>query len=54
MAQYDSFMNRFSRRMAFAVGGIIAGVGVCGLLETKNQARGKPEDAKYNYEVGNA
>ena len=34
-AQYDSFMNRFSRRMAFAVGGIIAGVGVCGLLETK-------------------
>ena len=34
-AQYDSFMNRFSKRMAFAVGGIIAGVGLCGLLEAK-------------------
>ena len=31
-AQYDAFMNRFSRRMAFAIGGIIAGVGLCGLL----------------------
>ena len=26
-AQYDKFMNRFSKRMAFAIGGIIAGVG---------------------------
>lgn len=34
-AQYDTFMNRFSKRMAFAVGGIIAGVGLCGLLEAK-------------------
>lgn len=34
-AQYDSFMNRFSKRMAFAVGGIIAGVGLCGLLEAR-------------------
>ena len=34
-AQYDSFMNRLSRRMALAVGGIIAGVGLCGLLEAK-------------------
>ena len=34
-AQYDSFMNRFSKRMAFAIGGIIAGVGLCGLLDTK-------------------
>lgn len=34
-AQYDSFMNRFSKRMAFAIGGIIAGVGLCGLLEAK-------------------
>ncbi len=34
-AQYDRFMNRFSRRMALAVGGIIAGVGLCGLLEAK-------------------
>lgn len=33
-AQYDRFMNSFSRRMAFAVGGIIAGVGLCGLLST--------------------
>lgn len=24
-AQYDTFMNRFSKRMAFAIGGIIAG-----------------------------
>ena len=28
-------MNRFSKRMAFAIGGIIAGVGLCGLLEAK-------------------
>ena len=34
-AQYDSFMNRFSKRMAFAVGGIIAGVGLCGLLDAR-------------------
>ena len=34
-AQYDSFMNRFSQRMAFAIGGIIAGVGLCGLLDAK-------------------
>lgn len=34
-AQYDAFMNRFSKRMAFAVGGIIAGVGLCGLLEAR-------------------
>ena len=34
-AQYDKFMNGFSKRMAFAIGGIIAGVGLCGLLEAK-------------------
>ena len=34
-AQYDSFMNRFSKRMAFAIGGIVAGVGLCSLLEAK-------------------
>ena len=34
-AQYDSFMNRFSKRMAFAIGGIIAGVGLCGLLDAR-------------------
>ena len=34
-AQYDRFMNGFSRRMAFAVGGIIAGVALCGLLDAK-------------------
>lgn len=34
-ARYDSFMNGFSKRMAFAIGGIIAGVGLCGLLEVK-------------------
>ena len=34
-AQYDNFMNRFSRRMAFAIGGIIAGLGLCGLLDAK-------------------
>lgn len=34
-AQYDRFMNRFSKRMAFAIGGIIAGVGLCGLLEAR-------------------
>ena len=33
--RYDKFMNRFARRMAFAIGGIIAGVGLCGLLEAK-------------------
>lgn len=34
-AQYDRFMNGFSKRMAFAIGGIIAGVGLCGLLEAR-------------------
>ena len=34
-AQYDRFMNRFSLRISFAIGGIIAGVGLCGLLEAK-------------------
>lgn len=34
-AQYDKFMNSFSKRMAFAVGGIIAGVGLCGLMEAR-------------------
>ena len=34
-AQYDRFMNGFSRRMAFAIGGIIAGVALCGLLDAK-------------------
>ncbi|MCI9156844.1 MAG: helix-turn-helix transcriptional regulator [Lawsonibacter sp.] len=34
-AQYDKFMNRFSKRIAFSVGGIIAGVALCGLLEAK-------------------
>lgn len=38
-AQYDAFMTRFARRMALAVGGIIAGVSLCGLLE----ALGVPE-----------
>ena len=33
--RYDTFMNRFSQRMAFAVGGIIAGVALCGLLDAK-------------------
>lgn len=32
-AQYDRFMNSFTRRIAFSVGGIIAGVGLCGLLD---------------------
>lgn len=31
-AQYDKIMNRFSRRIAFSVGAIIAGVGAAGLL----------------------
>ncbi len=34
-AQYDKFMNRYSRRMALAIGSIIAGVGLCGLLDAK-------------------
>ena len=34
-AQYDRFMTRFARRMAFSIGGIIAGVGLCGLLDAK-------------------
>lgn len=34
-ARYDQFMNGFSKRMAFAIGGIIAGVGLCGLLEAR-------------------
>lgn len=32
-ARYDGFMNQFSRRIAGAVSGIIAGVGLTGLLE---------------------
>ena len=32
-ARYDRFMTRFARRMALAIGGIIAGAGLCGLLE---------------------
>ena len=31
-AQYDAFMNRFSRRISFAVGGIIAGVALMAFL----------------------
>lgn len=38
-AKYDAFMTRFARRIALATGGIIAGVGLCALLE----ARGVPE-----------
>lgn len=38
-ARYDSFMNSFSKRMAFAIGGIIAGVGLSLLMK----ARGIPE-----------
>lgn len=33
-AQYDAFMNRFSRRIAFSVGAIIAGVALMILMET--------------------
>lgn len=33
IARYDDFMNRFSRRIALAVGGIILGVAVMGFLE---------------------
>lgn len=32
-ARYDQFMTRFARRMALSIGGIIAGVALCGLLE---------------------
>ena len=32
-ARYDQFMSRFAKRMALAIGGIIAGVALCGLLE---------------------
>lgn len=32
-ARYDAFMNRFSRRIAGAVSGIVAGVGLSALLE---------------------
>lgn len=32
-ARYDAFMNRFSRRIAGAVSGIVAGFGLTGLLE---------------------
>lgn len=39
VAQYDSFMDRFSRRISLAVGGIILGAGILGLLD----ARGVPE-----------
>ena len=38
-ARYDAFMTRFAWRIALATGGIIAGVGLCALLE----ARGVPE-----------
>lgn len=38
-AKYDAFMTRFARRIAGATGGIIAGVGLCGLLD----ALGVPE-----------
>ena len=31
--QYEGFMSRFARRMALSIGGIVAGVGLCGLLE---------------------
>ena len=34
-AQYDKFMNGFARRIAFSVGGIIAGVALSGLLDAK-------------------
>ena len=34
-AQYDRFMNSFSKRMAFSIGGIIAGGALCGLLDAK-------------------
>lgn len=34
-AQYDRFMTSFARRIAFATGGIIAGIGLCGLLDAK-------------------
>ena len=34
-AQYDKFMSSFARRIAFSVGGIIAGVALCGLLDAK-------------------
>lgn len=33
-ALYDQFMSRFARRMAAAIGGIIAGAGLCLLLDT--------------------
>ena len=32
-ARYDTFMSRFARRIALSVGGIIAGISLCGLLE---------------------
>lgn len=32
-ARYDAFMNRFALRISLAVSGIIAGTGLCGLLE---------------------
>lgn len=34
-ARYDDFMTRFAKRIAFAVSGIIAGVGLCGLMEAR-------------------
>ena len=34
-AQYDRFMTSFARRIAFATGGIITGIGLCGLLDAK-------------------
>lgn len=32
-ARYDSFMSRFARRMTLSISGIVAGVGLCGVLE---------------------
>lgn len=37
-AQYDAFMNRFSKRMAFAIGGIIADVALLAALHGYNPA----------------
>lgn len=34
-AQYDRFMTSFARRIALSVGGIIAGVGLCCMLDAK-------------------
>lgn len=39
ITQYDRFMSSYARRMAFSIGGIIAGVGLCGLLDAKGVAQ---------------